>query len=268
MKAFLRYQGVTQAAALAFYALMSFIPVVFLGLAVAGEFYWGDPDQLQAFTDKMVEYVVPWVQELLHQRLLQLVQGSKGLGWMSLGFIVWTSGLFFAVLQSSMLLPWAREHDHKKGRWRYPLPWLVGPFMGFLLVGAMLLMHLGGYVSPDWLPFAVWPEFWTWLGLWILIFLTYRLFLPRKASIAATVLLSMLISGLSQVLTILFARIFLSLPNYSRVYGSLAGIVLFMLWLEYNMSLILWGGHYIRLWRERFGGPDNGADEPGLESDT
>jgi hypothetical protein len=38
----------------------------------------------------------------------------------------------------------------------------------------------------------------------------------------------------------------------------LAGIVLFLLWIEYNMALILIGGHLVRVW------PDvTPEDQPG-----
>lgn len=253
-RAFFRYQGVNQSAALAFSALLSFIPVIFLALSVAGRVFWGDPAQLSDFIENQLNFLVPWIKQTVHTRMTLLLASAPGLGWMSVVFICWASGIFFAMLQSCLLLPWAREHDHKKGRWRLPLPWLLGPVIGFLLVGAMLLMHLGSFVSQDWLPFAIVPEFWTWLILSILVFLNYRLFLPRRASTTVALVLSMVISGLSQGLTTLFVRVFFSLPNYSVVYGSLAGIVLFLLWLDYNMALILWGGHYIRLWKMEVAG--------------
>ena len=42
-RAFLRYQGINQAAALAFFALLSFIPLLFLIVAVAGVFLGATP---------------------------------------------------------------------------------------------------------------------------------------------------------------------------------------------------------------------------------
>ena len=243
---FWHYQGVSQAAALAFYALLSFIPLLFLIIAIAG-MIWGDPDALQHFVEEQDSLVVPWVRKMLHYRLLQLLGGGHGLGWMSLGFIVWTSGLFFAVMQSSLLLPWQREHDHKKGIWRWGMPWVVGPALGFLLPLAMLIMHVSSYMPWDWLPVDFMPEFWTWALLAVLVFSLYKLFLPLHVPAGVTLLLSMVIAGASQALTLLFSWVFSTLPSYSLVYGSLASIVLFLLWLEYNMALILLGGHCIRL---------------------
>jgi uncharacterized BrkB/YihY/UPF0761 family membrane protein len=38
------------------------------------------------------------------------------------------------------------------------------------------------------------------------------------------------------------------LPNYNAFYGSLSGTILFLFWLEWNMSLLIVGGHFLRLW--------------------
>lgn len=249
LQEFWHYQGISQAAALGFYALLSFIPLLYLIVAVAG-MIWGDTVELQAFFERQDTLMLPWIKETIDTRLDALLQLAPGLGWMSLGFIVWTSGLFFAVLQSSLLLPWARTRRHRKGVWRWALPWILGPALGFVLPVAMLLMHLAGYL-PNWLPMQSLSALGSWFVFFVGIMTVYKLFMPLNCSWTKVVLLSLLISCASLALTLLFSQILSSLPNYTRIYGSLAGIVLFLLWLEYNMSVILWGGHLLRLLEER-----------------
>ena len=41
--------------------------------------------------------------------------------------------------------------------------------------------------------------------------------------------------------------------RYELVYGSLSGAVLFLLWLQYNACLVLWGSWFLRLWRRDHG---------------
>lgn len=248
LKDFWRYQGVSQAAALGFYALLSFIPLVFLILAIAG-MIWGDTAELQEFIEKQDKVLMPWVQQTLESRMHSLLQQAAGLGGMSLVAIFWTSGLFFAVLQTSLLLPWAMEHRHKKGVWRWALPWTLGPALGFTLPVAMLLMHLGVYL-PEWFSMHYLPALGAWLVFFAGIFTVYKLFMPLHVSWRRGAFLSLLISGASLALTLFFSQILSALPGYTRIYGSLAGIILFLLWLEYNMAVILWGGHVLRLWQE------------------
>ncbi len=246
-RAFLRYQGINQSAALAFFALLSFIPLLFLIVAVAGVFL-GDTKAVQDFIQSQLSNVAPLLQDTLTLRINRLLGMAAGLGWMSLGFIIWTSGLFFSALQTSLLLPWIREHGYKKHKWRYVLPWLAGPVLGILMIGAMLFMTVASYIPAEYLPVKVVPEFWSWLILSLLIFLFYNILLPRQRTPGATAIISLILSAASLAITFVFVHIFSSMPNYALVYGSLAAVILFLLWLNYNMALILIGGHFIRLW--------------------
>ncbi len=248
LKEFWRYQGVSQAAALGFYALLSFIPLIFLILAIAG-MIWGDTAELQEFIEKQDKLLMPWVQQTLESRMHSLLQQAAGLGGVSLLAIFWTSGLFLAVLQNSLLLPWATEHSHKKGVWRWAMPWIFGPALGVILPVAMLLMHLGAYL-PEWFSIRYLPALGAWCVFFGGIFMVYKLFIPLHVSWRRCAFLSLLISGASLALTLFFSHILAALPGYTRIYGSLAGIILFLLWLEYNMAVILWGGHVLRLWQE------------------
>jgi membrane protein len=249
-RAFLRYQGINQAAALAFFALLSFIPLMFLIVAVAGIFL-GDTQAVQDFIKDQLSNVAPLLQETIEQRINKLLGMAKGLGLMSLGFILWTSGLFFSALQTSLLLPWIHEHGYKKPKWRYVFPWLAGPVLGILMIGAMLFMTVASYIPTGNLPIKVVPEFWSWLILALLIFLFYNLLLPRRRTPGATAILSLILSAASLAITFVFVHIFSSMPNYALVYGSLAAVILFLLWLNYNMALLLLGGHFIRLWGKK-----------------
>lgn len=246
-RAFRRYQGVSQSAALAFYALLSFIPLLFLSLAVAG-WILDDAKELKAFIETQLQNMVPWMKDTLQGRIDLMLVMARGVGWVSLAFSMWTSGLFFSLLQGNLLLPWQREHDHKKGVWRLPLPWVMGPALGFLLCGAMLGTHVAGALPDQWLPFIAKEEFLRWVVLALSIFLFYKLLLPLNSPWGITLILSFLIAGLSQALTTFVVKILAGLPNYTLFYGSLAGLIFFLLWLNYYMVLILWCGHYIRIW--------------------
>ena len=225
-------------------------PLLYLLLAVAGVV--GNTGTTKRFIQSQLTVVAPWAQEILASHLGRFMRLAPRLGWLSLGFILWFSGLFFAVLQNSLLLPWAHELEHKKGVWRAILPWLLGPALGFLLTLAMISMHLLGYIPLDWLPFKISPAFWSWIVLSLLVLLLYRLLLPLYAPFCVIAAISFLISGVSQLLTTVFAHFISRLPGYAMVYGSLASLVLFLLWLAWNMAIILWGGHFIRVWCATF----------------
>lgn len=260
-KDFFHYQGVSQAAGLAFFALLSFIPLIFLVLSLAG-LIWGDQEAVRGFIDEQLQQTVPWLQDTIERRIRDFLDIAANLSWLSVGFILWTSGVFFAALQTDLHLPWRREHDFSKQAWRILLPWVIGPVLAFLLTGAMLMTHVAGYVfgllPPELAPLDFSPAFWSWAALAVVLFLLYKIMLPLFCPTFLVFIISFFVSGASQLLTMVFVRLLSQVPNYSIVYGSLAGIVLFLLWLNYNMGLILWGAHFVRVWAnaERGQGPE------------
>jgi membrane protein len=254
---FFRYQGLVQASSLAFFALLSFIPVVFMMLAVAGVI-WGSTAEVSRFVEEQAARLSPWTPSDIQAVSARILEKAPGLGWLSLGLIIWTSGLFFATLQATLLLPWTREHAHKTRLWRYAMPWLAGPTLGLALTLVIFANHLAGYLPWHRLPVQISASGWSMLALSLIVFLIYRVLLPFRSRFGVILMTAIGIAIASQVITTLFADFITELPNYSKVYGPLAGIVLFLLWIEYNMALILIGGHLVRVW------PDvTPEDQPG-----
>ena len=92
------------------------------------------------------------------------------------------------------------------------------------------------------------PWWWSWLSLAALLWSLYALLLPPGRHYGFAALVSLGLAGASKGVTLLFTSLLVRLPAYYVMYGSLAGAALFLLWLDYNMMLILWGAHLIRLW--------------------
>ncbi len=249
---FFRHQGVNQAAALAFYTLLSFIPLFFLTISVFGLFM-GDTWGAQQYVRMELAELLPWVDDVLFKRIQRLIWASPGLGWQSLAFIIWTSGLFFHLLRRNLLHPWHLDKAPPKG-WRRILPWLAGPVVSVALLGLVILVQFLGYAPYKWFSKATLRE-WYWLTMiWgplcfaLLILGIYALILPRIRPLRTALCVCLALSGAGYGVTWVFSSLIARVPKYNLVYGSLAGMVLFLLWLNYNLALILFGGHFIRLW--------------------
>lgn len=269
VKAFLDYQGFSQSAALSFHAMLSFVPLIFLSLSIAGLLY-GDSQAVATFLETRVSESVPWLGETLTLALARFSKAAGGLSYLALFFIVYTSGSFFSSLQTSLLLPWAREHDHRKPWWRIVLPWTLGPVVSLSVIVLLFASHAFSYVTAS-LPgllalvdrpeltnfvlqlpyatelFSLLPKIWSLLVLAGLVFILYILLLPGRCPMLTTILTSLVIGLASTAVTMFFVTIVVRTPNYALVYGPLAGIILFLLWLNYNMTLILLGAHVIRV---------------------
>jgi membrane protein len=83
-----------------------------------------------------------------------------------------------------------------------------------------------------------------------LIFCIYVLALPHVRPLRAAGPLCLGLAAAAYGVTALFTWFVSAMPRYNMVYGSLAGAVLFVLWLHYSTAVILWGGHFLRIWRQ------------------
>lgn len=266
-RAFLDHQGLNQAAALAFYAFLSIIPLIFLIVSVAGYLAGGTGDMETLIREGLGE-TAPWFKDMLDERLTSLINAARTLGLQSLIFIFWASGLLFSALQTDLALPFKKPGAPMRF-WRLIQPWLLGPFLSLALVCLLLFIQLLGLVSTSWLTDVLsrniywFSRLWAFLGLTALIFCLYLMLLPGRRAVGAASVLSLFLAAASHLLTFVFSKILAGLPNYNAVYGSLAGVVLFLLWIDYNMALILWGGHFLRLYEKR--APKQGKVERAME---
>ncbi len=251
---FFRHQGLTQAAALAFYALISFIPMGFLLISLHG---WlvGDTWEAQLLVKRHLGEVAPFVDDALVGRMRRLVWAAPHLRWPSVVFIAWTSCLFFSALRANLRHPWKKGGEDRTPVWHRVAAWLGGPVVSGLLTavltGLLVLAHTSEEIFPSG---RLWGEalrvVWSLLCLAALIFSIYALALPHVRPLRAAGPLCVGLAVAAYGVTALFTWFVSAMPRYNMVYGSLAGAVLFVLWLHYSTAVILWGGHFLRIWRQ------------------
>ena len=247
-KRFYILQGLPQAAALAFYALLSLLPIVMLILILAALIF-GNTAQVQDFINEQISELAPWAEDTLQTAINDPGGHIVGLGWISLIFIIWTSGLFFAQLQRSLLMPWAARQLYHGRLWRHFIPWVIGPALALVSGGGMLLMNMASYLPTGWLPDIIRPKLFAWLISAVFILIAYYLFLPaRRLQLHVTAALAALLSGAELALSSIFAAIIVKSPQYTFVYGSMAAIILFLVWVYYSMTIIVFGGYFLESW--------------------
>ncbi len=249
---FFRAGGPTQAAALAFYALLSSIPLCFLVLSFH-EMVSGDSWGAQVFLRRELAAITPFVDEVLVGRARRLLWASPGLAWESLAFILWSSWLLVGGLRRALRLPWREVAGAAPGGWPGRLAGIVlGAVTGALFVaavaGVLYLAHLPR-LSPPGSAFRRLSPFWGVCCLTGLFYAVYLLFLPARRPLRAVCGLSAVLAVAAFAVSSLFVALVAGLPRYHLVYGSLSGAVLFLLWLDYNAWLLLWGAWFLRVWQ-------------------
>ena len=124
---------------------------------------------------------------------------------------------------------------------------------------ADVLARLLGDNSRVLVQVAAVSRLWAWLRylllfcfVGLLVLTIYRLGLPRGQAKAGSVTINALLSAATMVLvSSLFSRFIDMSANYSLLYGSLASIIVLLLWLYLCGTILLLGAVANRAWRQR-----------------
>jgi membrane protein len=250
--AFFRSGGPTQAAALAFYALLASVPLLFAMLAlcgaVAGESWTG-----QMALRRQLALIAPYIDDVLVSRARRLLWASPGFSLESGLFLLWSSWLFLGALRRALVRPW-RASPPK------PSPSLAGRLLGSVWGAVAGVLFVGAVTAAMYLAYlprleprgSLWRE---WSAVWGVACLTgifaaaYLLFLPGRRPLRAIAGVSAGLAAAGWGVSVAFAQLVAVLPRYELVYGSLSGAVLFLLWLDYNAWLVLLGAWFLCLWQ-------------------
>lgn len=89
------------------------------------------------------------------------------------------------------------------------------------------------------------------LTFWVLIFLTYTLFLPRKYSFKDVYVGAMLSSCALLLFNKLFSAFVVKLVALNPLYSFMGSVLIFFIWVNLSFSVLLAGAKYIQLMKEK-----------------
>src|SRR5690349_21252357 len=141
LKAFKANQGLLLAGAVAYYALLSIVPLLIL-IAIALS-QWIDPARLLEALERYLEWVIPGEAHAVVVELANFLEHKQVIGWLLLGTMVFFSGLAFTVLENAMSVIFHHRVLEKKRRYiiSFFLPYCYVLSLG---VGVMLVTLVSG----------------------------------------------------------------------------------------------------------------------------
>lgn len=136
LKAFKKNQGLLLAGAVAYYALLSIIPLLIL--IVMGLSYFIPEVELVEATSRYLDWIAPGQGEALSAELSQFLAHREILGWVLLVTMLFFSSLAFTVLESAMSMIFVHRLEVRR---RHYLISALMPYGYILLltVGALLV---------------------------------------------------------------------------------------------------------------------------------
>ncbi|MDR7271039.1 YihY family inner membrane protein [Pelomonas saccharophila] len=256
LKAFRANQGLLLAGAVAYYALLSIVPLLILSVIALS--HWVDQARLLQTVGRYLEWLVPGQSTAVVTELARFLAHREVMGWVLLVSMLFFSSLAFSVLESAMAVIF---HHRRKLQQRHFLTSALIPYLYILCLslGLLLVTLVAGRFQ------ALGQREVELLGLsWSLDgvsgLMLYLLGFAGEVFVLASVYMVMpggrpslplaLIGALAAALLWELSRhvlvwYFGTLSQIGTVYGSLTTAIAVLLSLEIGATLLLFGAQVI-----------------------
>jgi membrane protein len=274
MKAFKKNQGLLLAGAVAYYALLSIVPLLILSVIVLSHFV--DQKMLLDTLQMYLEWIVPGQSDPIVEELAAFMEQRDVVGWVLFATMLFFSSLAFTVLENAMSVIFYHRVAIRRRRY---LVSAIMPYCYILLLGGGLLVitvvsgrlevlgeeyvhalgreySLGGLSSGMLYALGLAGEILV-LGSIYLVMPVGRMSWRHALAGGATAAL------LWELTRHVLAWYYATLSKVTVVYGSLSTAIVVLLSLELAATLLLFGAQVIAEFerRERGGEPDAPPDE-------
>ena len=276
LKAFKANQGLLLAGAVAYYALLSIVPLLIL--FVIGLSHWIDQDELLKTLGRYLEWLVPGQSRAIVGELKNFVDHRDVVGWVLGVTMIFFSSLAFTVLENAMSVIFV--HRVAIRRRHFAISALL-PYFYILLLGLGLLLvtlvsgslQAMGEESVEFL-----GHHWSLGG--VSGVLLYLLGVGGEVFVLTSVYLVMPVGRLSpwhalvggvtatvlwEITRHVLVWYFATLSQVNVVYGSLTTAIVVLLSLEIGATLLLFGAQVISEYERLCRGKDD-EDGKGLHT--
>lgn len=246
-----RHETQDKAAALTFFSLLSFAPIVLLLLNIT---------KLLAISDQTPEQVVsnisrafpPEASEFIAQFALRSFETANI--WVFLGtlvFLIWSASALVDGLERAVNRIFEVRIDDKKGNLL-----LLAQKKGMSLLFVLLFVFslFLSFVLPSYFKlyfdanFVTWFEYNCTAALFTLIFTVLLRWLPHVIIPWKEAILSGAVLAIATILGKTLMSFIFSLISFTNDFSVGGAIVLFLIWINYTWSIILFGIEIIRAW--------------------
>lgn len=257
LKAFRANQGLLLAGAVAYYALLSIIPLLIL--IVMGLSYFVPQSELMEATRRYLDWIVPGQGAALAIELSKFLEHQVAIGWVLALTMLFFSSLAFGVLESAMAVIFVHRFEVRKKR-RYlvsallPYAYILSLTVGALLVTLVSvgLERMGGrsvdLLGHRWGLGGLSSALLYLLGVAGEIFIITSIYMVMpvgriswRRALVGGVTAALLWELTRHVLTWYFG----TLSHVSEVYGSFTTAVVVLFSLEIAATLLLFGAQVI-----------------------
>jgi membrane protein len=242
------HDATQRAAGVAYYAVLSIFPLLLGLIAVFGFFLpsLNLQDELLNFVGK----ILPGAYDILRQNIINIVSLRGAVGALSIVFLFWSASAMFSALSLAINRAWGiSRHRPFFIRKASELGMAFGTGILFLLsLGASAIISILRGVFD--LPVAklmivdVGGRLVAFLLILVVFLLLYKL-IPNTRTLWRYVwpgaLLAAVLFEIARTLFIFFLENF---ANYQLIYGSIASIIVLLVWIYYSAFIMILGAEF------------------------
>jgi membrane protein len=262
------YQGYTQnggalrAAAISYYALVSVIPLLLLAVGMFGLALRSQTAGYQE-TLHLIRAVVGWNTAYIETVLQDIIKSSGAIGAVGLIVLLWTGSNVFHVLEDALNRTWKIAQNRPYWQGRLVAFGVLATGGIALLAGLVVTLVIQWVRAHPLLPLGrslphlalIWglSGYLTLLIAAIVIFTIIYRVIPYAPVTWKEALVGGLFAGslweLSKVVFGYYVTLFGNRAT-GRLYGSLGGLALVVIWVYYTANILVLGGEVAHAWAE------------------
>ena len=255
-KGFMANQGLLLAGAVAYYTLLSIVPLLILIVIVLSHVI--DQYELLSTLQRYLEWLVPGQSKAIVSELATFLANRDVLGWVLLGTMIFFSSLAFTVLEKAMSVIFLHRFSVRR---RYMITSVVLPYcyilalgVGFLLItlvaGALQVMGEQSlrFLGTTWSLGGVSGALLYVLGIAGEIFVLTSIYLVMPVgwlSLRHALIGAVTAAALWELTRHVLVWYFATLSQVSIVYGSLTTSIVVLFSLEFGAAALLFGAQVI-----------------------
>ncbi len=237
-------RGTHLAAMIAYFALLSFVPLLFLALALLGVAH--QADQHSFFVRELARVFPSASVEDILKRVRQIQENATALGIVGATFLLWSSLSFFSVLESAFNIVYGRPNRgflHGKALASLMMVGSLVTLFAALVVGSFgsgaLKRHVPGFEGNTTIS---WAAATTASLVGVFLFLTTAYYVLTNVDLGlAEVLPGATTAALLLELTFQGQRAFIRFTSENPVIQTLSGSAVLLVWLYVMANVIVLG---------------------------
>lgn len=255
IRSFQANQGLLLSGAVAYYTLLSIIPLFSLILIALS--YIVEPDQLLQITSEYINLVLPGQASIFIEQITRFTT-QKHIGWLLLLILLFFSSMTFTVLENTMSIIFFHRVSIQR---RHFLISAIIPYCYIIVLGlGMLMITTISGVLQVWEGETISILFWSWTldgmtktifyilgvtGLILMLTSIYMVMPVGKLSFKHALIGSISATFLWEIARHILVWYFSTLSMVNVVYGSLTSAIVILLFLEVGAIILLFGAQVI-----------------------